>query len=636
MAASSKQPLSMITAIRDYVTKMVTDVAGMKVLVMDAETTGIVSMVYTQTQILQQEVFLIDAIEKGRTDKMPHLKAVYCVRPTAENIRLLQEEFRDPKYGEYHLFFTNLTREGQIQQLAQADEHEVVQQVQEFYADFVPINHELFSLNVPSVTGLSGAAWDQAVFDRVHQGVCAALLGLKKRPVVRYQANSEMAMRLAESTLGTMDTEGELFGFRRPDVPPLLLLLDRRDDPVTPLLNQWTYQAMVHELLGINNNRVDISSAPDLPKDMQKEVVLAPEQDAFYQQNMFLNYGELAENVKSLMDAFQAKTKQSKEVSSIADMQKFVDAYPEFRKLSGDVTKHVTLLGEINRLVDKHSLMEVSQVEQELACTEDHSSAASEVENLLKKSGVSLQNKLRLVLLYALRYEKESGNMIARFTEMLGAQGASSEQLRLVPLMVEHYGSAMRSGDLFSNKSWLAVQKKNLQRSVKGVQNVYTQHTPYLGQILEKLSKGVLAETLYPYLPSAEAAAGAGAKKAAPTQILVFMLGGVTYEEARYVAEMNQANPGVRILLGGTCVHNCSTFLRELSRMDGQAARPAAAGAAGSLQEGVASGIAAMGFSPPSLDRSALASGVTALTSGVTSRVQAGVSSAASAVSKLQ
>ena len=304
-------------------------------------------------------------------------------------------------------------------------------------------------------------------------------------------------------------------------MPPLLLLLDRRDDPVTPLLNQWTYQAMVHELLGINNNRVDISAAPDIPKDMQKEVVLAPEQDAFYQQNMFLNYGELAENVKSLMDAFQAKTKQSKEVSSIADMQKFVDAYPEFRKLSGDVTKHVTLLGEINRLVDKHSLMEVSQVEQELACTEDHSSAASEVENLLKKSGVSLQNKLRLVLLYALRYEKESGNMIARFTEMLGAQGASGEQMRLVTLMMEHYGSALRSGDLFSNKSWLAVQKKNLQRSVKGVQNVYTQHTPYLGQILEKLSKGVLAETLYPYLPSAEAAAGAGAKKAAPTQILV-------------------------------------------------------------------------------------------------------------------
>ena len=31
--------------------------------------------------------------------------------------------------------------------------------------------------------------------------------------------------------------ERELFDFRS-DVPPLLLILDRKDDPVTPLLNQ--------------------------------------------------------------------------------------------------------------------------------------------------------------------------------------------------------------------------------------------------------------------------------------------------------------------------------------------------------------------------------------------------------------
>ena len=33
--------------------------------------------------------------------------------------------------------------------------------------------------------------------------------------------------------------------------------------------------------------------------------------------------------------------------------QNFVESYPEFRKLSGDVTKHVTLLGEINRIIDR-------------------------------------------------------------------------------------------------------------------------------------------------------------------------------------------------------------------------------------------------------------------------------------------
>ena len=62
---------------------------------------------------------------------MPHLKAVYFLRPTAENVRLLQKEFKEPKYGEYHVFFSNLTRDGHIQALAESDEHEVVQQVRE-------------------------------------------------------------------------------------------------------------------------------------------------------------------------------------------------------------------------------------------------------------------------------------------------------------------------------------------------------------------------------------------------------------------------------------------------------------------------------------------------------------------------
>lgn len=39
--------------------------------------------------------------------------------------------------------------------------------------------------------------------------------------------------------------ESGLFDFRRSEVSPLLLVVDRRDDPVTPLLNQWTYQVVV-------------------------------------------------------------------------------------------------------------------------------------------------------------------------------------------------------------------------------------------------------------------------------------------------------------------------------------------------------------------------------------------------------
>lgn len=40
----------------------------------------------------------------------------------------------------------------------------------------------------------------------------------------------------------------------------MVLLLDRRDDPVTPLLTQWTYQAMVHELVGIADKTIKLPS----------------------------------------------------------------------------------------------------------------------------------------------------------------------------------------------------------------------------------------------------------------------------------------------------------------------------------------------------------------------------------------
>lgn len=50
---------------------------------------------------------------------------------------------------------------------------------------------------------------------------------------------------------------------------------------VVVLSFQWTYQAMVHELLGINNNRINLANVPGITKDLQ-EVVLSAEHDEFY------------------------------------------------------------------------------------------------------------------------------------------------------------------------------------------------------------------------------------------------------------------------------------------------------------------------------------------------------------------
>lgn len=46
----------------------------------------------------------------------------------------------------------------------------------------------------------------------------------------------------------------------------------------------------------------------------------------------------------------------------------------------------------------------------------------------------------------------------------------------------------MRSGDLFSNKDWMAKATSALG-GLKGVSNIYTQHQPLLVKTLERISK---------------------------------------------------------------------------------------------------------------------------------------------------
>lgn len=53
-----------------------------------------------------------------------------------------------------------------------------------------------------------------------------------------------------------------------------------------------------------------------------------------------------------------------------------------------------------------------------------------------------------------------------------------------------------------------------------------------------------------------------------PQDVIIFMIGGTTYAEARVIAMLNQESAqsgassaaGTRLLLGGTCIHNSSRY----------------------------------------------------------------------------
>ena len=84
--------------------------------------------------------------------------------------------------------------------MAEADDHEVVKSVQEFYADYMAIIKDLYSLcygrEVSTIFGMERDSWQTDVFERATEGIIAVLLSLKKKPLIRYERNSVMAKKL--------------------------------------------------------------------------------------------------------------------------------------------------------------------------------------------------------------------------------------------------------------------------------------------------------------------------------------------------------------------------------------------------------------------------------------------------------
>jgi|SRR5579859_6959725 len=64
------------------------------------------------------------------------------------------------------------------------------------------------------------------------------------------------------------------------------------------------------------------------------------------------------------------------------------------------------------------------------------------------------------------------------------------------------------------------------------------------------------------------------ALKEKPQDVVVFMVGGVTYEESKLVAGVNETIPGVRIVLGGTSVINSLMFLKVLIPFPDESCNP--------------------------------------------------------------
>jgi vacuolar protein sorting-associated protein 45 len=565
---SEAKSAGMVTIVQNYVSRMI-NIPGMKAMLLDKYTSGIVGLVYSMTEIISHEVFDLEILKPEEKQGngvdlqeqavQQHLKAVVFVRPTHASLQLVQNLLRRPKYKEYHLFFSNILTEEQLKLIAQADEQSLVREVQEFYADINVLESCLFALDIPDTRGLAEGKGASSPMQKTINGIISCLLAHKKRPMIRYPAGSEICREIATAVQDTITRERELFYFQQRS-QPLLLILDRRDDPLTPLLSQWTYQAMVHDLLGISKNRINLKAVPDISPDLM-EVVLAPHQDDFFREAMYLNFGELGTKLKELVASFQRKKNSTANVNSIEDMQRFVDAFPEFKRQSGNVSKHVSLTSEIARQVGERRLMEVSEVEQEIACQDDHSQHLNMALSIMNNPAVKFFEKLRLVLIYTIRYETYR-NDIEQLVKILTDRASNQEEKHMISavnLLIRYAGQSARGGNLFESKSFFSKLKSTLNTGLQGVQNVYTQHKPLLTRILDQVGEGKLTASSFPFVDSS------GNARTKPDQVFVFIVGGCTYSESAIIANLNNTpGLGIQFILGGTTVHSAHSFVKSL------------------------------------------------------------------------
>ncbi|KAK6018670.1 Sec1 family protein, partial [Ostertagia ostertagi] len=366
----------------------------------------IVSCAFAQSEMMQKEVYLFERLDSSvPREPIKHLKCLVFVRPTPDNVQLLSTELRNPRYAQYYIYFSNIVSKTDLKALAEADEHEAVREVHEFFVDGIALSAPLFSVNLKHI-------YDQTFnvtassFLRIKQALVALLLSQKKKPLIRYQRSSEDCKRLAEDLNQVMRREEGLFDNAKRDA--VLLIVDRSEDPVTPLLNQWTYEAMVHELITINNNRVTV--------DGQRRMM---------------------------------PCKSSASITTVLEER----------------------LGERVQFTHIHKK-----------------------DTAVKKERIFL----------------------------------------------------------FGEGSTMGMTKRFI-KGLKGVENIYTQHEPYLKDIVENTVKGRLSEQQYPYV-SGDVTGGR------QENLIVFIVGGATFEEALFVRSQNekrmQGGGGPSITLATTFMHN--------------------------------------------------------------------------------
>ncbi|KAL9943814.1 hypothetical protein ACHAQF_007260 [Verticillium nonalfalfae] len=189
------------------------------------------------------------------------------------------------------------------------------------------------------------------------------------------------------------------------------IIIDREVDFATPLLTQLTYEGLIDELFGIQNNQAEVDTtvvgAPAqstaASAQTRKRKIQLDSSDKQFEQLRDKNFaivgnllGQQARRLQTVQKDYEGRNNQK----SIAELKDFVNKLPAYQQEHQSLRIHTGLAEEIVKYTRTDQFKGLLEVQQNLAAGADPSSQFDAIEELIARD-TPLPEVLRLLCIYS-------------------------------------------------------------------------------------------------------------------------------------------------------------------------------------------------------------------------------------------
>lgn len=503
------------------------DASDWKVLIMDEVTVKVMSNSCKMADITDEGISLVEDLNKRR-QPLPGLEAVYFIQPKLESVQKLKMDFlgKAPLYKKAHVFFSSPVTRDLVQAIkSDAPVFSRIATLREMNLEYLTIDSQAFSTdNGRALEQLFGEHSEgsrdfNACLNTIATRLGTVFASLKEFPIIRYRAARSAAVdsmaattfrdlvptKLAAVLWDRLQKYKNISGFPQEETCELLIV-DRSIDPIAPIIHEWTYDAMCHDLLNMEGNKYVYEVTTSAGRTDKKEVLLE-EHDPVWVELRHLHIAAVNKKLDEKMTNLKEKNKAaqirlgSREGQELTtrDMQKMVQALPQFRDQIEKLSLHIDIATKLNAKIAELGLRDLGTLEQELVFGD---ASSKELINVLTTNqNLTKENKLRLLMIYAASHPEKLD--AAKRLQWMKLARLTEEDMNPVVNM-EYMGvsvSKKQTGG-FSLKFGTRKNKRGLRKEKNQDEEVYdlARFCPMIQEVLEDLAKGELSKEEYPYV----------------------------------------------------------------------------------------------------------------------------------------